>query len=204
MIKTYSILLIALVSGGYFLSGCKSKTSGTTVITRPVIASQTDYGGFPTQVKWGEHLVTILGCNDCHTPKKMTAEGPVLDSSLLLSGHSGQMPVVQVDRVQAQKNGMVATNDLTSWVGPWGISYAANLTSDPTGLGNWTADRFMLAMRKGAFMGMPNTRTILPPMPWQDFAAMTDGELKAIFAYLESTRPVHNNVLAADPPAGMH
>ena len=205
MIKIYSFLLIALISGGYFLSGCKGKTSDTTTATsQPVIAEQADFGGYPTQAKWGEHLVTILGCNDCHTPKKMTAEGPVLDSSLLLSGHSSQVPVVVVDRVQAQKIGMVATNDLTSWVGPWGISYAANLTSDPTGMGNWTPDRFIYAMRKGAFMGMPNTRSILPPMPWQDFAAMTDGELKAIFAYLLTTHPVDNNVPAPEPPAGAH
>src|SRR5437868_2780920 len=56
------------------------------------------YGGFESQVKWGEHLVGMGHCNDCHTPKKMTAMGPDNDSSLLLSGHPAAMPAPVVDR----------------------------------------------------------------------------------------------------------
>ena len=51
-----------------------------------------NYGGYESQVKWGEHLVTICGCNDCHTPKKMGPNGPELDMSLMLSGHPSQTP----------------------------------------------------------------------------------------------------------------
>lgn len=57
-----------------------------------------NYGGYESQIEWGEHLVTIGGCNDCHTPKKMTPHGPVLDSSLWLSGHPAQMPRIDVNR----------------------------------------------------------------------------------------------------------
>lgn len=38
-------------------------------------------------IKRGEYLVQILGCNDCHTPKIMTEKGPVPDPNRLLSGH---------------------------------------------------------------------------------------------------------------------
>jgi hypothetical protein len=35
----------------------------------------------------GEYLVMVGGCNDCHTPKKLTPQGPVPDMSLLLRGN---------------------------------------------------------------------------------------------------------------------
>jgi hypothetical protein len=47
--------------------------------------TEKNYGGFESQVKWEEHLVILGGCNDCHTPKKMTPTGPVPDESLTLS-----------------------------------------------------------------------------------------------------------------------
>jgi hypothetical protein len=60
---------------------------------------------------------------------------------------------------------------LTAWSGPWGQSFAANLTPDKnTGLGVWTEDMFIKAIRTGKHMG--TSRDILPPMPWQAFAQM--------------------------------
>jgi hypothetical protein len=73
-------------------------------------------GGYISQEKWGEHLVTIAGCNDCHTPKKMTPHGPDLDSALLLSGHPAQMPPPEVNRKEMEMKGLAVTNTLTSWV----------------------------------------------------------------------------------------
>ena len=55
----------------------------------PVVAS---YGGFESQLKWGEHLVTVGACHVCHTPKKVTATGWVLDSARWLSGHPAASP----------------------------------------------------------------------------------------------------------------
>ena len=69
-----------------------------------------------------------------------------------------------------------------------GISYTANLTSDATGIGNWKEQQFMYAIREGKFKGLAGSRTLLPPMPWEMYRHMTDGELKAIFAYLKTTR----------------
>ncbi len=158
------------------------------------------YGGFKSQVAWGGHLVTIGGCNDCHTPKKMTPQGPVPDESLLLSGHPANRPAPDVNRKEMESKGLAVTNDLTAWVGPWGTSYAANLTPDNTGLGNWSYQQFETALRNGKFMGSPNGRQLLPPMPWQELSQMTDGEMHAIFAYLKSIKPVHNVVPAAQPP----
>lgn len=161
---------------------------------------KSDFGGFESQVKWGEHLVTIGGCNDCHTPKKMTPQGPVPDESLLLSGHSAQMPKIEIDRKEIESKGLAVTQDLTEWIGPWGVSYSANLTPDETGIGNWQESNFITAVREGKYKGMKNARTLLPPMPWEMFKSMSDDEIKAIFAYLKSIKPVKNLVPAVLPP----
>lgn len=158
------------------------------------------YNGFESQVKWGEHLVLIGGCNDCHTPKMMTDQGPVPDMSLELSGHPADMPAIDVDRVLMQSKGLAVTQDLTEWVGPWGVSYTANLTPDPTGIGNWTEEQFFIALREGKSKGIRGSRTLLPPMPWEMIGKMTDDEIRAVFAYLKSIKPINNLVPAPIPP----
>lgn len=163
-------------------------------------SQKADYGGYTSPEKWGEHLVTVAGCNDCHTPKKMTPHGPELDSSLLLSGHPAQMPPPDVNRKEIETKGLSVTNTLTSWVGPWGISYAGNLTSDATGIGNWTESSFIIALRQGKYKGIESGRSLLPPMPWAMYQHMSDNELKAMFAFLKSTKPIHNVVPQAQPP----
>ena len=159
------------------------------------------FGGFSSQVAWGEHIVKVSGCNDCHTPKRMTPQGPMDDTLLLLSGHPEKMPVPEVDRKTMEKKGLILTNTLTVWVGPWGVSYAANLTSDATGIGNWQESNFITAIREGKYKGISGSRNLLPPMPWQWYRYMTDDELKAVFAYLKSTKPVRNIVPSPEPPA---
>lgn len=88
----------------------------------------------------------------------------------------------------------------TAIAGPWGVSYAANLTSDETGIGNWTEQQFFKAFRQGKYKGLDNSRTLLPPMPWQMYSQVTDADVSAIFAYLKSTTPVDNVVPAAVAP----
>ncbi|NVO21185.1 MAG: diheme cytochrome c-553 [Bacteroidetes bacterium] len=181
------------------LSNCKNKA--TTDSNSPATSNPGNYNGFGSQIAWGQHLVRVSGCNDCHTPKMMTARGPADDTTKLLSGHPEKVPAPEVDRKAMESKGLAVTNTLTVWVGPWGISYAANLTSDPTGIGNWNESNFITSMRNGKFKGISNERDLLPPMPWQWYKYMTDDELKAIFAYLKSTKPIHNIVPEAVPPA---
>ena len=194
LLATYAIFFIAI-----FVSCNQPTVKSASTPDDPSNANVT-YGGFETQERWGEHLVTIAACHDCHTPKKMTAQGMELDSSLLLSGHPGQPRPLAVDRKEMENKGYVVTNDLTTWVGPWGVSYTANLTSDESGIGNWTEQQFFKAIREGKYKGMDNTRPLLPPMPWPMYKNMTDDELKAIFAYMKSTKPVKNIVPSPQPP----
>jgi len=144
--------------------------------------------------KRGEYIVNQSGCNHCHSPKIFTEMGPVPDTTKLLSGHPADSKLLPVDTNLVQPGKWIlTTGDLTAWVGPWGISYAANLTPDgPTGIGTWTDEVFIKAVRSGKHMGVG--RPILPPMPWADIGRATDEDLKAIFAYLKSLPPVHNQV----------
>lgn len=159
-----------------------------------------DFAGFESQIKWGEHLVIIAGCSDCHTPKKMTDKGPVTDNNLLLSGHPSQMPAPPIDREEVEEKGLAVTQTLTAWVGPWGISYAANLTPDESGIGAWQESNFITALREGKYKGLPGARPLMPPMPYEFYKYMTDAEIKAIFAYLKSIKPIYNVVPQYQPP----
>ena len=148
-----------------------------------------------SQVERGAYLVMAAGCNDCHTPKMMTAKGPVFDTSKTLSGHQGgsQLPPIPAGLIGPASWGTVANNDLTAWAGPWGVSFAYNLTPDEaTGIGLWDETMFIDVLRTGKFMGV--SRDILPPMPWQGIGRMTDDDLKAIFAYMKSLPPIKNPI----------
>jgi len=152
------------------------------------------------QIKRGKYLVTVGGCNDCHTPKIMTKHGPVPDTTRTLSGHPADAKLPKFDFSLVRKGQWVLmTGDQTAAVGPWGVSYAANLTPhEQTGLGAWTPETFKAAMRTGKHMG--KGRPILPPMPWFNYAEMPDKDLEAIFAYLQSLKPVANRVPEPIPP----
>ena len=153
------------------------------------------------QVKRGAYLVSFGGCNDCHTPKVLTPNGPMPDTSRLLSGHPAGLAVSPPPMGMLSADGWIAATNmhLTAWVGPWGVTFAANLTPDATGLGSWTDSVFIRAMRTGKHMGIG--RDILPPMPWFGLAGLTDDDLKAIFAFLKSIKPVQNVVPAPLTPS---
>lgn len=150
----------------------------------------------------GQYVATVSGCHDCHTPKKFGPHGPSFDSTRLLSGHPANDPLPPID-VRALQPGhwVLFAPDLTSAVGPWGISYAANLTPDSAaGIGTWDESTFIKALRTGKHMGSENGRPILPPMPWQTIATMTDEDLKALYTFLRSLPPVNNRVPGPVPP----
>ena len=154
------------------------------------------------QIKRGDYLVNLGGCNDCHSPKIFTPEGPMPDPDRLLSGYPSKekLPDIPKDVIGPDKWGGLVTNDLTAWVGPWGVTFASNLTPDEqTGIGLWTEELFIKTIRTGKRMGAG--RDILPPMPWFGLSKLSDDDLKAIFAYLRTIKPIKNAVPAPIPPS---
>lgn len=151
----------------------------------------------------GKYLVTTGGCDDCHTPKIYTANGPVPDTTRLLSGfqQGGTLPALDVKYV-APGNWVATESNFSAWVGPWGISYASNLTPDnATGIGALSEEMFIKTLREGKYMGVG--RPLLPPMPWPTIGQMTDQDLKAIYAYLKTINPISNKVPEPTPPDKM-
>jgi len=189
--KLFPILsCIFLVPFAAMLSGCTSQEE------KPVLTKE-------QMIERGRYLVNIGGCNDCHSPKIMTSEGlPIPDETRLLSGSPGNVKLPPIDSTEITPGKWyLASSDLTAWVGPWGISYAVNLTPDQaTGTGAWTEELFIKILRTGKFMGADAGRPIMPPMRWQAIGKLTDEDLKSVFAYLQSLPPISNSVPAYVPP----
>ena len=149
----------------------------------------------------GRYLVATIGCADCHASKVPGPDGPEPDMTRFLAGHPENAALPAPPQLPAGPWLALASEDLTAWSGPWGISYAMNLTPDEnTGIGSWSEDTFVKTLRTGRHMGV--SRPILPPMPWNVYRNLTDEDLRSIFAYLRTIPPVHNRV--PEPVAPRH
>ena len=154
----------------------------------------------PALVERGRYLVTTSGCHDCHTPLKMTENGPEPDMSRMLSGHPESFAISAPPANPGEEWMMVAARTMTAFSGPWGMSFTANLTpDDETGLGRWTLQNFKDTIRTGRHMG--RGRPILPPMPIPMYKNFNDADFEAIYAFLRSIPPVSNRVPEPLPPA---
>ena len=119
-----------------------------------------------TQIRRGQYLVTLGGCNDCHTPGYFFGKP---DMARMLGG----------SEVGFEIPGL-------------GIFHGPNLTPDQeTGLGKWSADEITAAITKGQ---RPDGRVLAPIMPWHAFANLTGQDVRAIVAFLKNLPPVNNKV----------
>ncbi len=126
-----------------------------------------------TPVERGKYLVTIAGCNDCHTPGYFLGKP---DKTRFLGG----------SEVGFEIPGL-------------GVFYGPNLTPDKeTGLGNWTSAQILAALQTGA---RPDGRLLAPIMPWHAYASLSQSDASAIVAYLRSLPPVKNKVPGPFGPA---
>lgn len=139
----------------------------------------------------GEHLVTVLDCNACHTPFVLGPEGPEPDMTRMLSGHPEELVMPEPPALGDGPWVWVGAGTNTAFAGPWGVSYAPNLTPDPSGLGAWDRETFVNAIRSGKHWGV--SRPILPPMPWPAYRHLSDEDLAAIFDYLMTVPPIRNH-----------
>lgn len=187
--KTKSFFVPGFFAALFCLSNCQQPSKENLTTVEANLSNE-------ARVKRGEYIVSFAGCDNCHTPKMMTPNGPRSDKSLRLSGHPAAEPFTAGNKKELISKELVAvfSPSLTAAAGPWGVSYASNLTPDDTGIGNWTEAQFMKAIREGKSKGLDGTRPLLPPMPWKAISNMTDEDLKAVFAYLKTVKPVRNVV----------
>jgi mono/diheme cytochrome c family protein len=120
-----------------------------------------------TAARRGEYLVTIGGCDPCHTPRKKGKAVPGLEFG------GG-----------------------TSFKGPWGEVASTNITSDATGMSYYDETLFVQAMRAGYV----KARELKSIMPWWSYGGLTDADLKAIFAFLRTLKPVKHRVDNTEMP----
>ena len=179
-------LAVATTASITFVS-CNSKANAKEGIAEVVISQD-------SLVKRGSYLVNAMGCDDCHSPKKFGPQGMELDMEHRFGGHLAGSKLGKANTSVMKDGYMLFALDLTSAVGPWGQSYAANISSDATGIGNWTEEQFFRAIREGKSKGLKESRPLLPPMPWFVYKNLNDTDLKSIFAFLKTTKPVENRV----------
>ena len=80
--------------------------------------------------------------------------------------------------------------------GPWGRVASANITPDASGISYYDEGLFAQVMRTGYV----KARKLNQIMPWTVFSGMTDEDLAAMFAYLQTVPPVHHRVDNTEPP----
>jgi mono/diheme cytochrome c family protein len=132
---------------------------------QPAEAQNTQNTQNKQQIARGKYLVTLMGCNDCHTPGYFFGKP---DSGRYLGGSDVGFAI------------------------PPGVFYGPNLTPDKeTGLGSWTDAQIIAAIKTGK---RPDGRELVPVMPYRGFASLTDADARAIVAYLRSIPPVKNKV----------
>ena len=148
------------------------------------------------RVQRGKYLVdAVSACGYCHTPRA----GAEYNMNMYLAGHpAGQAYPRYNFSMMRQEIFILTSLQMSAFSGAFGTSFASNLTPDKeTGLGEWTEDMFINAMRTGLHQGVEGNRPILPPMPVKHYAQMNDEDLKSIWAYLKTIKPVKNEV---NPP----
>ena len=172
------VVLLAII---FFQSNCSDPDDNKELTKAEMIAL-------------GDYIVSTGGCDDCHTPKIFTENGPEFDMTRRFAGFPEGESLPALDpKVVSQGNWVATEKHTAAWVGTWGISYASNLTPDyGTGIGALSEEMFIKTLREGKYMGVG--RPLLPPMPWQVIGKKTDKDLKAIYAYLQSVKPIVNRV----------
>jgi mono/diheme cytochrome c family protein len=169
-------------------------------VTPPAYAASHAEKASSATVQRGKYLLEITGCHDCHTPMKMGAKGPEPDMSRMLSGHPEAPALPPAPKLPDGPWLVVSSASNTAWAGPWGTSYAANLTPDAsTGMGVWTLQQFKATIKTGRHLGVG--RPVLPPMPIPAYKNLKDADLDAIYAYLRTVPAVKNAVPPPLPPA---
>jgi hypothetical protein len=129
----------------------------------------------------GENLVELLGCGSCHT-----------DGALIGEPRS--------DRILAgSRTGIAYANPLGDSYP--GIVFPPNITpDDETGIGRWSDQQLLLAIRTG--LGSHWGDRIMV-MPWQGYASMSNDDTYAIVAYLRNIEPVTHRVPISVEPGHM-
>ncbi|MPZ77704.1 MAG: c-type cytochrome [Deltaproteobacteria bacterium] len=172
--------LLWLTFGALSLVGaaCAFNSTGETI---PADWEQTSY------LERGHYLVNYLGhCAGCHTPLGPNGQS---DMSLFLSGVPAKFAGAKAGPPQ-----------IAGFAGPRGARvYAKNLTPDSeTGIGRWTEDQFVHTFKHG--IRPDGIKYAVSPMEWNVYANMKEEDVRAMYRYLRTVKPISNKAPANIPP----
>lgn len=130
-------------------------------------------------LEYGKYLVTIGGCGDCHTQQK---HGQPVEGMELAGGFELRMPL--------------------------GTVLSANITPDQqTGIGSWDEDGFVSRFRQYRDLADSQLPAVTPEtftlMPWLAYSHLTDQDLRAIYRYLRTVKPVAHKVQTHPAPGSL-
>lgn len=137
----------------------------TAILALTVTAAASGASAGESLLERGTYLMhSIVACGNCHTPK----------------GPKGELPGMELAGwAEIEKN-------------PAFTASAPNITPDAeTGIGNWTDEQIVAAIREGR---RPDGSIIGPPMPIALYSRMSDRDVRAIVAYLRHVKPVKHAV----------
>ena len=145
------------------------------------------------QVSEGEVLVMEARCNFCHTPE-LTEDDKYFGKILFGHPYDKKLPDLPNVPVGSQQwMEFVSNLDSTVWIAGNKVVFSANITPDiETGIGSWSKDDFINTIRTGMHPGWK--KKVNKPMPWLDYAKLSNDQLTSIYSYLMSQQPVHNKV----------
>lgn len=141
--------------------------------TMPVNATPTKKPDPSDQLAYGAYMINATGCAECHT--EVSPQGIIIPEKMFAGGRSFPFP-----------GGAMVTS--------------SNLTQDEeTGIGNWTEEMFVARFTQYADSAYVNPK-VAPGefnsiMPWTMYSGMKEEDLKAIFAYLKTVKPIRNEVV---------
>ena len=133
-----------------------------------------------------------MGCHDCHTPMKIGPNGPEQDMARAPQRPPGERRGAAGANLPAGYLAVIGAT-FTSFSGPWGTSFTRNLTPDKeTGLGDWTVEEFIATMKTGRERGKgrPGAAADAGAEP----RALSDQDIRSLFAYLQSLPPIKNRM----------
>jgi mono/diheme cytochrome c family protein len=192
--------LLACASAAFALSGCSTPEK---VAEAPAATAAPAALTGQAQIDRGKMLVIGGGCHDCHTPKKIGPNGPEFDYDRALSGQPEGEKITAPFKNDPKSPWQVhASGNLTAWTGAWGVSFCREHHRRHQHRYRHLdgQDVHRRDAHRQATMG--TSRQILPPMPWNFYGQLPDEDLKAILAYLKSTKPIANQVPVPLGPDG--
>jgi mono/diheme cytochrome c family protein len=144
-------------------------------------------------VKRGAYLVQLGECIGCHTPSH--ADGSAFRELEFAGGRRFRLEKGYGTDIGAFDPTFSSATAAPPTTGH--VVASANITPDPSGISYYTEAIFVRTIRTGKVNGV---RQLSAAMPWVFFRTMSDPDLRDIFAYLKSVRPVQHRVDHTEEP----